>query len=110
MPLPHLRPFQNSEIVFVTTCVNERRPLLADAETPQIIREIWTKSGELNGWFVGQYVLMPDHLHLFACPTDAAIPLSRWMQLWKATTAKQINRLSRASGTFWQPDYFDRYI
>ena len=31
MHLPHLRPFQNSEIVFITTCVKGRRPLLARA-------------------------------------------------------------------------------
>jgi REP element-mobilizing transposase RayT len=32
---------------------------------------------------VGYYLLMPDHLHLFAAPHNLNIPLNRWMTYWK---------------------------
>src|ERR1700712_2802129 len=89
MHLPHLKPFENGRIVFITTCTHNREPLLASPEIHRVLREIWTKSAKLNGWLVGNYVIMPDHVHLFACPQADAISLPRWMQLWKAVTAKQ---------------------
>lgn len=110
MHLPHLQPFGKGSVVFLTTCTHGRRPLLACAESHELLREIWSKSARLNGWFVGHYVLMPDHVHLFACPGPEAISLAGWMQLWKSIAAKGINRVTRGTGAVWQPDYFDRYL
>ena len=53
---------------------------------------------------------MPDHVHLFACPSRAACSLSKWVQLWKTITAKRINVGLGRRGAVWQPDYFDRYL
>jgi putative transposase len=110
MHLLHLRPFENDTIVFITTCTHNRQPLLACPEAHEALREIWTKSAQLNGWFVGNYVLMPDHVHLFACPQADAVSLARRMQLWKVIAAKQINQKWSQKGTLCQPDYFDRYM
>ncbi len=64
----------------------------------------------LNGWYVGQYLLMPDHVHLFACQAPDARPLAAWMRLWKSISATQINRALVLHGPLWQADYFDRFI
>ena len=110
MHLPHLRPFKNASAVFVTTCTHGRQPLLARLEVHEAVRDIWAKSAQLNGWFVGHYVLMPDHVHLFACPKPDALPLAEWMQLWKSIAAKRINRVLGRDGPLWQADYFDRFV
>lgn len=84
--------------------------MLACIEAHEVLRDIWTKSATMNGWHVGHYVLMPDHVHLFACPNMDARPLGRWMQLWKSISAKRINQVLKRSGTLWQTDYFDRFV
>jgi REP element-mobilizing transposase RayT len=110
MHLPHLRPFQSDSVVFLTTCVQQRHALLACNEAHEVLRDIWTKSAELNGWFVGHYLLMPDHVHLFAGQAPDARPLADWMRLWKSIGATRINRSLQRTGTLWQADYFDRFI
>jgi putative transposase len=110
MHLPHLRSFKSNPVIFLTTCITDRRPLLARSDAHRILHEIWTKSAELNGWYVGQYLLMPDHVHLFAARQFDARPLEDWMRLWKSMAATRINRTRQASGAFWQADYFDRYM
>jgi putative transposase len=110
MHLPHLPPFKNAPIVFVTTCTHRRQPLLAGAVAHEILHDIWTQSAHLNGWFVGHYILMPDHVHLFACPQQGAPALAGWMQIWKTIAAKRINRALGRKGAFWQADYFDRFL
>ena len=110
MHLPHLRSFKNSPLVFVTTCTQDRQPVLACSEAHEIVRDIWAQSAELNGWFVGQYLLMPDHVHLFACPWPGALAVAGWMQIWKSIAAKRINRTLKRDGALWQADYFDRYL
>ena len=110
MHLPHLKPFGNGTIVFITVCTHAREPLLASPVVHTTIREVWNKSAQLNGWFVGRYVLMPDHVHLFACPGQGAVSLADWIQLWKTITAKSINRTLSRRGALWQADYFDRFL
>jgi putative transposase len=110
MHLPHLSSFARNPVVFITTCTLDRRPLLDNPMAHAVLHEIWVRSAPLNGWFVGQYVVMPDHVHLFACPGLSAISLAHWMQLWKSIVAKRINKSTGCTGTLWQPDYFDRFI
>lgn len=110
MHLPHLFSFHRTPVVFLTTCTDGRESLLARHEAHAVLHDVWERSAICNGWYVGQYVLMPDHVHLFACPGLGALPLHRWVQLWKAIAAKQINRALDRSTRVWQPDYFDRYM
>lgn len=110
MHLPHLLPFDSSAVVFLTTCVHQRRALLVCKQAHDTLHEIWMKSAGLNGWFVGQYLLMPDHVHLFACQAPEARPLATWMRLWKSISATQLNRSLERHGPLWQADYFDRFI
>ena len=52
-------------IIFVTVCTKKRRPWLAVPSVHALLREVWTVA---DVWLVGQYVIMPDHIHLFASP------------------------------------------
>ncbi|WP_296927456.1 transposase [Thiohalocapsa sp.] len=55
------------------------------------------------------WVLMPNHVHCLIETSDGHA-LGDVVQSWKSFTAKQANRLLGRFGTFWERDYFDRYI
>lgn len=55
------------------------------------------------------WVIMPNHVHaLFSQTVGYRLP--EVVQSWKSYTALEANRLLNRAGTFWQADYFDRYI
>ena len=62
------------------------------------------------GWYVGRYVLMPDHVHLFARPGFEAKRLGRWIQTWKSLSARLIAKSTGHESPIWQRDYFDRFL
>jgi REP element-mobilizing transposase RayT len=55
------------------------------------------------------WVVMPNHVHV-VIETRAEYPLSDVLQSWKSFTAKKANSLLGRTGSFWQPEYFDRAI
>jgi len=66
--------FRANPIVFFTTCTYRRRKILALSKCEKILREIWKDSADHDGWYVGHYILMPDHVHFFARPEVNARP------------------------------------
>jgi REP element-mobilizing transposase RayT len=87
-------------IVFVTVCTKDRRPWLASAENHAALREAWQAA---SAWIVGRYVLMPDHLHLFAAPGPHEIALDNWVRFWKS----HFRRAGRPPAQEWQTDHWD---
>ena len=54
------------------------------------------------------WVIMPNHLHVLA---EMWKPLGVVLRNWKSYTASEANKICGTAGdTFWQADYFDRYI
>ena len=85
-------------IVFVTVCTKGRRPILANAKVHDSLKDIWRSAG---AWMVGRYVIMPDHLHLFAGLGSPQLPLTNWVSYWKRA-------FTRAHGeAIWLDDYWD---
>jgi REP element-mobilizing transposase RayT len=110
MHLPHFKPFSKQPLLFLTTCVAGRRPLLANDVAQKIMSTIWAQSAAMDGWNVGRYVLMPDHVHFFAVPTLQGKPLAEWMKLWKSVSARRLVAVGVASGPVWQASYFDHFV
>ena len=108
--LPHLSSFRDDPIVFFTTCTYKRRKLLACAQCHVILRGLWERSAERDGWWVGHYILMPDHVHFFARRADSAKAMAKWMQMWKSVSSRQIAIALDIATPIWQSDYFDRYL
>ncbi len=52
----------------------------------EIWREVATK------WMVGDFVIMPDHLHFFCCPRliSEGVEVERWTGFWKDRLSKQV--------------------
>jgi REP element-mobilizing transposase RayT len=95
--------------VFFTVCTHRRKAILADPESHAILKTIWTRSRD-DGWWVGHYILMPDHVHFFARPQIDAQPMPKWMQTWKGVSSRRIAKGLNLSPPIWQADYFDRYL
>ena len=90
-------------IVFLTVCTKDRRPWLATDEVHALLRSVWT---DASAWLVGRYVLMPDHVHLFAAPGGAGIVFDNWVKYWKSQFSKRHLDVTHR----WQTDHFDRRL
>jgi putative transposase len=93
----------NPTIVFVTVCCHQRRPWLATDKHHRLLHDIWQDSSH---WVVGRYVLMPDHLHLFAAPQQEAVAFDAWVKYWKS----QFTKRNRNAMCVWQTDHWDTRI
>jgi putative transposase len=89
-------------VVFLTVCTQKRTRWLATPEVHQLLRSAWCSA---PSWLVGRYVVMPDHVHLFAAPAGEQT-LEIWVKSWKSAA-------SRAHGNpawRWQTDHWDRRL
>jgi putative transposase len=108
--LAHVLPFSRRPLVFLTAVADQRRPLLAAHAVFDCLTEIWRRSAEMDGWYVGDYLLMPDHVHLFAKGVLGAKSLAAWVGSWKSISSRRLNGQAGISPPLWQPDYFDRFL
>ena len=100
------RLFVRHPIYFVTVCTFNRRSFLASDDVHQAFRHFAT-AGAARGAWVGRYVLMPDHLHLFIALE--AISLSAWMKSLKNALSKTL-RFQGRNAPHWQKGYFDHLL
>jgi putative transposase len=108
--LAHMPSFRDNPIVFFTACTAQRRKLLACVQCHEILHQIWQRSGTHDGWWVGHYILMPDHVHFFARPEVGARRMAEWVQMWKSISSRRIAAVLSINPPIWQPEYFDRYL
>jgi putative transposase len=72
--------------VFLTVCTEKRERWLAQAPVQRALHDIWQYTA--TAWSVSDYLLMPDHLHLFCAPHDLKFTIERWIGFWKDHFAK----------------------
>jgi putative transposase len=95
-----------SVVIYLTICVQGKRPLLANDPAAQLIVEAW-KAATFS--CVGRYVIMPDHIHLFCAPnTFPGQPLKKWIECWKNHVTRQWTR--RLQIPIWQREFWDRQL
>jgi len=80
-----------SNIILLTIATEKRKPWLANETAHQLLRETWS---EARAWLVGDYLLMPDHLHLFCAPRDLSVTIETWIAYWKRQFALKQKRLA----------------
>ena len=100
--------FVRSPIYFVTTCTHDRRKFLATAAIHETFLR-FAEQGPAHGAWLGAYVIMPDHLHLFVATDDEKISLAAWMKSLKNTLSKTL-RLVGVSPPRWQKTFFDHLL
>ena len=92
-------------VFYITCCTRDRRPIRELSAAHDAFSRYGERATQHNV-AVGRYVLMPDHLHLFASG-DANFLLSRWMGGLKRAIAVT---LGCRSGELWQPGFFDHVL
>lgn len=88
-------------IVFLTVCTKQRDPWLANPHVHDLLVVTWRNA---TAWLVGRYVIMPDHIHLFATPGALQLPLENWVKYWKS----RFSNAHRVREHKWQVDHWDR--
>jgi len=97
-------------LYFLTFCVKGRATVLANDQVGSVLVTAWQDAREVHGWLVGQYVVMPDHVHFFATPLgDIAKEMSQFMGSWKRWTCKAIRDLGYKEFN-WQAEFFDHVV
>jgi REP element-mobilizing transposase RayT len=97
-------------LFFLTICVRDRTPALADAAASEILVCAWREALPMYGWKVGRYVVMPDHVHFFGAPaSESAKNLSTFVGGWKRWTQRRIRDTVLASFA-WQAEFFDHVM
>jgi putative transposase len=100
--------YTDAPVYFLTACTEARRPLLANAGVHDVFVR-FTKEAGNQGVLAGRYVLMPDHVHLFAAFSPASPALSEWMKGLKAVVARHL-RNRQVSAPYWQERFFDHVM
>jgi putative transposase len=90
-------------VIFDTICTRHKMNWLANSEVHQQLIETWTKA---DLWLVGRYVIMPNHIHLFAWATENANEYENWVRYWKSFFTK----LHKVAAHRWQTDHWDTRI
>jgi REP-associated tyrosine transposase len=97
-----------SPIYFVTACTQNLRNILV---TPAI-RETFLrfgKEGALHGSWIGAYLIMPNHLHVFVATDHQKIAISAWMTSLKNIISKTL-RENGVAPPHWQKTFFDHLL
>jgi len=69
-----------SNIVLLTINTDKREPWLANETAHRLLHQTWL---EAKAWLVGDYLLMPDHLHALCAPRDLQFAIETWVAYWK---------------------------
>lgn len=97
-------------MVFLSVCTKDRRRVLSCEDVHLVLRSLWQQSAERNGWFVGRYVIMPDHVHVFARQAREARRMRDWIKMWKSMSTRELKTKLCLGDSLWQRDYFDRFL
>lgn len=99
----NVRPFY-----FITFNTYKRQKFLARPEVHETFCLFCSKAQE-HGVAVGRYVIMPDHVHLFAAFPITGIALPSWIQSLRTVMGKRLLRLE-IHKPHWQEGFFDHLL
>ncbi|MFT3868295.1 MAG: hypothetical protein QM715_07340 [Nibricoccus sp.] len=93
-------------IVFLTICTHNRKSILACDKVHQLLRDTWIRA---HFWQVGRYVIMPNHIHLFAAPACWPVEsIRKWSSYWKSHASRRWPNQSEQP--IWQTDGWDTQL
>ena len=97
------RPFY-----FITFNTHGRQSFLAYSEVHEAFC-LFCSEAQHRDVAVGRYVIMPDHIHLFAAFPLAGMPLPNWVQSLRAVLGKALLRVG-VQKPHWQEGFFDHLL
>jgi REP element-mobilizing transposase RayT len=100
--------YQHFPIYFVTACTLNRQPMLANESIHSAFKKFGAVGPKYGAW-IGAYVLMPDHFHLFVAIDAEKLALSYWVKSLKGTVSSVL-RSHGNSPPYWQKGSFDHIL
>ena len=98
------RIYTDEVFYFLTFCTHHRKALLANLTIHEAFCT-FTQEAISRNIYVGRYVIMPDHIHLFAAFSDE-LDVSAWMKSLKNSLSKTLRNMGVES-PHWQKGFFD---
>jgi putative transposase len=107
---PRLAPslYVGLHAYFVTICCHQRRRVLVDAESCDLILLQLRRTADACAFAVLAYCLMPDHAHIVAEGTDERSDLLEFIRAFKQRTEFTWKRARRTS--LWQESFYDHVL
>ena len=102
------RLYAENPLYFITFCTAGRKRILASAKVHAAFIDFCGAALERK-IFVGRYILMPDHIHLFVKLPPPAENLSSWIKSLKNFLSKKLKEQG-AAPPHWQKGFFDRVL
>lgn len=103
------RHFETGYLYFVTTVVQERRPIFLNDKLCKIFLVSLEYFKLILDYKIYAYCIMPDHIHLLLQPCGK-YELSYIMQMIKGSFARKVNKMKASTGKLWQKRYYDEII
>jgi REP element-mobilizing transposase RayT len=100
--------FTQDPIYFITAGTYNRRRILSRSDIHNSFIHFGSRAAERGVW-IGRYVIMPDHIHLFAGFGPGSMSLSAWMKSFKNAISKTLTSATFLS-PHWQKGFFDHVI
>jgi putative transposase len=100
--------YPRQPVYFVTLCTFARKMIL-NRPTIHSVFVNFCESAAQHGIYVGRYVLMPDHIHLFAATRSEGVSLSLWIKSLKNALSKSW-RSEGLPAPHWQKGFFDHLL
>ncbi|MBI3331703.1 transposase [Candidatus Peregrinibacteria bacterium] len=113
---PRIHLGQDGTAFFVTTVTKDRTPFFSDKENAKIAEGIIRNYQKRGDFWLIEYVIMPDHVHLAICPHGKS--LSQCMQYLKRTISQKIHESvgpkyfgpTISGDSLWQHGFHDMII
>lgn len=101
-------PFGEGYPLFITTTCFEKRPYLSEPEKANICLKMIDKLRGRGVWWISEFVIMPDHVHLIISPQKS---VGYCLQEFKKSTARLINICDHIRDRkIWMEEYYERVI
>jgi exonuclease VII large subunit len=83
--------------------------LLAEKENAILVADA-LKHFDGERYRLGEWVVMPNHVHVLLTPTTEDFSLPDIIQSWKSFTAHEVNKRTESSGQVWQHESYDHIV
>ena len=95
-------------LYFITCCTFNRKPLLANEPFHDHFVKLMERKCH-DGIVCGEYVIMPDHMHLFLRIDPNRYAVGKTIGFLKQSLSKPLRALDIAQ-PHWQPGFFDHIL
>jgi putative transposase len=100
--------YTDCPIYYLTLCTQNRKRSLANASIHQEFVAFSERAAD-HHVSVGLFMIMPDHIHLFAAFSPESPPLGKWVKALRGDLSGLL-RKAEGEGTHWEKDFFDHVM